>query len=70
MVAVAEAVVDKDAMVVKFLDAAIAKVAVVRVFRPQVLTINAHIVKVEVLGDQLVQQLQEVVLLRNIAGLL
>ena len=70
MVAVAEAVVDKDAMVVKLLDAAIAKVAVVGVFRPQVLAINAHIVKVEVLGDQLVQQLQEVVLLRNIAGLL
>ncbi len=62
MVAVPETVVNKNAMVVEFLHTAVAEVAVVCFFRPERFTRYAHIVQVEILGHQFVQQLLEVLL--------
>ena len=44
MVAVAETVVDEDAVVIKFLHTSLAKITVVRILRPQSLTVHAYII--------------------------
>lgn len=67
MVPVAQAVIYEDAMMVKFLNTSIAKVAVVRIFGSQCFTRHAYIVKVIVLGNKLFEKTQKVGLPGHIA---
>lgn len=67
MVAVAQAVIHEYAVVVKFLNAPVAKVAVIRVFGPQCFAGHAHVVKMVVFGNKLFEQPQEVGLSGHIA---
>jgi hypothetical protein len=67
VVSVAETVVDKDAVVIEFLHAPIAEIAVFRIFRSQSLTWYAHIVQMIVLRYQSLQKSQEIRLFLYIA---
>ena len=67
MVPVAQAVIYEDAMVVKFLNTSIAKVAVVRIFGPQCFARHAYIIKMVVFGNKLFEKTQEVGLPGHIA---
>lgn len=60
MVSVAKAVVYEDAVMVEFLNAAVAKVAVVCVFWPQSLAGHTNIVEMVVLLYQFVKQLLKI----------
>jgi hypothetical protein len=44
VVSVAEAIVHEDAVVIKFLNASVAEVTVVSIFRSQVLTVDANVI--------------------------
>ena len=67
MVTVAKAIIHEYAVMVELLDASVAKVAVVRILRSQVLTVDAHVVKVVLGIDQLLQKLREIFGLLNVA---
>jgi hypothetical protein len=61
VVFIAEAIVHKDTVVIKFLNASIAEITVVSIFRSQVLTVNTDVIKVVLFLDQLVKQLLEII---------
>lgn len=67
MVFIAEAIVHKDTVVIKFLNASIAEITVVSIFRSQVLTVNTDVIKVVLFLDQLVKQLLEIIWGFNVA---
>lgn len=55
MVAIAKAVVDKDTVVIEFLHTPIAEVAMVCIFGSQVFAVDAHIIQVVLLLNQVLQ---------------
>ena len=68
MIAIAQTVVDEHTMVVKFLNAPVAEVTVVRLFGSQRLAGDADVVQVIVTLNELDQQLREVRLRWYVAG--
>ena len=67
MISVSKTVIHEYTMVVKFLDASIAKVAVVCILGPKCFAGHAHIVEVVVFCDELFKQPQEIGLSGHIA---
>lgn len=68
MVTVAQTIIDESAMMVKSLDAFVAVVTVSSVFRPQILTVNAHIVKMKLLIDEAFHEAEEITFHRDVSG--
>lgn len=57
MIPVPETVINEDTVMIEFLNAPIAEITMVGVFRPQSFTRNANVIKMIVLFDQFVEEL-------------
>lgn len=67
VVPVPETIVNEHAVVIKLLDAPVAEIAVLCVLWPQILTVDANVVEMVLLADQLLQQSLKIVWLFNVA---